>query len=163
MGKIVFENDYYKILLINNILRFENLKGGSVVLPVTTNNEVLLIDIYRASVKQNSLEIPRGFKELDEESSTAAKRELFEETRVHIASLQSLGTVFPDSGIMDSEIEIFLAKDINIEEIVIQQEEDIKSYSLVPYDDVVTMCMSSVIKDSFTIAAVFRAMPYLKR
>lgn len=160
MEKIIFENDYFKVLLVNNILRFENLKGGAVVLPVTSENKVLLIDVYRASIKQQSLELPRGFKELNEDARTAAKRELYEETKVQIDNIHTLGTVYTDSGIMNSEIELFLAKDIQIEQIVLQQEEGIKSYRLVHYDEVMKMCLTGVIKDSYTIAAIFRAMPY---
>lgn len=69
--KIKHKNlDFYKFNHPNAVL----------VLPITTEKEIILIKQFRPSLNKKTLEFPSGNIEKNEKPLQAAKRELFEET-----------------------------------------------------------------------------------
>lgn len=58
------------------------------------------------------LEIPRGFREKGETTRQAASRELMEEISGISDHYIYLGTIHPDSGIIDEELAIYLALNV---------------------------------------------------
>ena len=57
-----------------------NIPDSSVILPITKNNEFIIIKQFRESLDNYSLELPAGFIDENETPQQAAERELFEET-----------------------------------------------------------------------------------
>ncbi len=161
VDRIVFENEFFKVKLNKNILALDNLKGGVVVLPLTKKNQVLMIKVYRAAIDQISLELPRGFKEENEHSIEAAKRELFEETNLISEDLIPLGSIYPDSGLVNSEIDLFIAKGINIENIRLQSIEGIKEFELMDFAQALNLAIEGEIKDAFSLSAILRSQKYI--
>lgn len=83
------------------------------VIPITPQEEVILIEQHRQGIDEVSLEIPGGMIDPEDSSPTAAaKRELHEETGYQAASLLPLGVVHPNPAIQGNRCYTFLAPDV---------------------------------------------------
>ena len=85
INKTVYKNQWFQV--INKYYENEkknyyvlNIPDSSVILPITKNNEFIIIKQFRESLDNYSLELPAGFIDEDETPQQAAERELFEET-----------------------------------------------------------------------------------
>lgn len=157
-----YSNDYYEVLISDEKFILKNKNQGAAILPVTQEGKVLLISINRKPINEKVLEIPRGFLKPNEIPLNAAKRELKEETNCDAHEYIDLGCIYPDSGITDSKINLFLAKGCNINNIKLQEKECINGYKLMNIDEVKEQITEGKINDSFTIAAIFRALHHLE-
>ena len=82
------------------------------VIPLTKDNEVVLIELYRHGSERVSLEIPGGMVDPGEEPHETAARELFEETGYEAAEVVFLGKTRPNPAIQDNWIHTFLARGV---------------------------------------------------
>jgi ADP-ribose pyrophosphatase len=160
-NEIVYKNDFFQVNVRNHVLSLNNLKGGAAILPVTRQKEIILIRIFRKPINAYSLEIPRGFKEKNETTLEAAIRELDEEIACTSSNIHYLGYVYPDSGLMDSKIDLYLALDTEIKENRVQAEEGIKEIEIIKYDTVLKMVDDGIINDAYTLAALQKSRKYL--
>ena len=85
INKTVYKNQWFQV--INKYYENEkknyyvlNITDSSVILPITKNNEFIIIKQFRESLDNYSLELPAGFIDENETPQQAAERELFEET-----------------------------------------------------------------------------------
>lgn len=136
-------------------------RPGAAVLAMHADH-IVLVKVYRRPLRRCMWELPRGFAEPGESSVEAAKRELMEETGLAVdeAGLQPLGVVAPNSGILESEVALYLAH--------ISQEEagtpspldqgEIGQARWVPSQTVLDMVNDGRIVDGITIAALARAL-----
>jgi len=83
---------------------------AAVVLPLTDDGEVVVIEEYRHAVDRVSRGLPAGSIEDGEEPARAARRELAEETGYTAGAVEHLVTVEPTNGIADSVHHHFLAR-----------------------------------------------------
>ncbi|KGA95558.1 hypothetical protein AJ85_00145 [Alkalihalobacillus alcalophilus ATCC 27647 = CGMCC 1.3604] len=159
--KTIYENPFVQVRLDDRgIVSLKNKKGGAVILPVTKEKDVLLMKVFRPAINDYSLEIPRGFKEENEEPSMTAKRELYEEISAVSKTIIPLGYLYPDTGLIDSKVELFLGLDSEIKENKVQTEEGIQHVVKVPYQDAYQMAIGGGINDAFTLAAILRSREY---
>lgn len=88
--------------------------GAVAVIAINENDEVLLINQYRAPVNEYLYEIPAGLLDVqDEEKLDAAKRELLEETDYLAKNWDLLQVFYTTPGSSSEEISIFLATDVS--------------------------------------------------
>lgn len=90
-------------------IRYHSGDSGVVVIPQRTDGRVLLIRVPRYAVQALSWEFPRGSCNPKESPNLAASRELLEETGLHATRLHRLGSLRPDSAIMQLEAEVLVA------------------------------------------------------
>lgn len=72
--------------------------GSVIVLPVTVDDDVLLIRQYRYAVDERVIELPAGLIDPGEEPETAARRELEEETGYEAGDVALLGSAYVSPG-----------------------------------------------------------------
>ncbi|MEF8773831.1 MAG: NUDIX hydrolase [Halobacteriales archaeon] len=82
-----------------------------VVLPLTPDGEVVVIEEWRQAVGRVNHGLPAGSLEHDDDDlAVAARRELREETGYEAAQVERLATVEPANGLADSVHHHFLAR-----------------------------------------------------
>jgi ADP-ribose pyrophosphatase len=90
-----------------------NASGVVVLVPVTDDGELVLVEQFRVPVQSRVLELPAGLVgdngDLEEDFENAARRELFEETGYHAALLEELLTSPSTPGMADEIITIYFA------------------------------------------------------
>jgi ADP-ribose pyrophosphatase len=138
------EHDFY-------ILRCSNWVN---VIPITTSNEVVLIEQYRHGTDSVTLEIPGGIVDPQDESSMhAGGRELLEETGFRAKEMIFLGRTHPNPAMQGNYCDMYLAP--NVEKFQSPQfdwAEDIE-LKLVPYEQIPSLIETGAISASLVIAA----------
>jgi 8-oxo-dGTP pyrophosphatase MutT (NUDIX family) len=82
------------------------------VVPVTRDEQVVMVRQYRHGAKRVTLELPGGIVDPGEEPGAAAARELIEETGYRAARVRSLGSLNPNPALFDNRIHTYLAEEV---------------------------------------------------
>jgi ADP-ribose pyrophosphatase len=85
--------------------------GSAVIVPITSDGNVLFLRQFRYAIGDYLLELPAGLIDEGEDPLTSAKRELFEETAHEAGSVRELCTVYISPGYTEEVTTIFLAED----------------------------------------------------
>jgi ADP-ribose pyrophosphatase len=85
-------------------------QGSVVIVPVTPDNQVILIRQFRHATGRILLELPAGLIDPGEEILATARRELREETGYEAGSLRHVTTVFASPGYSEERTSIVLAE-----------------------------------------------------
>ncbi|MDJ0730216.1 MAG: NUDIX hydrolase [Crocosphaera sp.] len=135
----------------------------ALILPITPNKEIVFVRQYRHGVQEILLELPAGsFEPKKEDSLTAAKRELEEETGYVAQELILMTTIYDNPVKDDNKIHIFLG--LNVEKtgkIELDITEEIEVV-LVPMKDVIDKIMSGEICVAGTISTIFMGLQFMK-
>ena len=90
-----------------------NARGVVVLVPVTDDGQLVLVEQYRIPVRSRVLELPAGLvgdnDDSDESFKTAAHRELLEETGYRAEKLEELLTCPSTPGMADEMVTIYYA------------------------------------------------------
>jgi len=136
--------------------------GAAAMVPLTGNNEVVLLRQYRHAVRREIWEIPAGTLEKDEKPQTCAAREIEEETGYAAANFVRLGAIIPVPGYSDETITLFLCTGLTLKQQKLDADEQI-TVSPVPFDEAITMIRDGHIQDAKSIAGLFMARQHLER
>lgn len=132
-------------------------KGAVAVIPITEDNEVILVRQYRYAHHREFIEIPAGkFDFIGEEPLEAAKRELSEETGAEAGKYTSLGILDTTPALIDEVIHLYMAEDLTYGEMHLDEDEFLSVFKL-PLIDAVDMVMSGKIRDGKTQIAILKA------
>jgi ADP-ribose pyrophosphatase len=83
---------------------------ASCVLPITPEDDVLLVRQFRAAARRPILEIPAGLLDVRGEGPIeCAARELFEETGYRHTSIELMARIFPSPGVSTERIHVHVA------------------------------------------------------
>lgn len=96
------EHDYF---------RLESTDWVNIV-PVTRRGELVLVRQQRHGIEADTLEIPGGMVDPGEDPTTAALREMREETGYEGAKAEPLGWLHPNPAIQGNRLHMFLARDV---------------------------------------------------
>ncbi len=79
------------------------------IIPITIEDQIVLVRQYRPAVERYTLEFPSGHVEKNESPEEAARRELMEETGFEANRVELLGTLLTDTGRLENRLWCYLA------------------------------------------------------
>lgn len=127
--------------------------GAVAVCAINPDNQVILVRQYRKPAEKTLLEIPAGKLEINEERESAAKRELEEETGYIAENLELITEMYGSPGFSNEKISIYLAKDLKIGGMNLDDDEfiEIETYNI---EEITVMLQNKEIEDAKTIIAL---------
>lgn len=123
------------------------------VIPLTRENEVVLIELYRHGSETVSLEIPGGMVDPGETPAETAARELFEETGYEAAEVSFLGRTRPNPAIQDNWIHTFLARGAEYRREPLNEGTERTRVRLVPLAQIPSLIREGAIDHSLVVVA----------
>jgi ADP-ribose pyrophosphatase len=132
--------------------------GASVL--ALRGSAIAVVNVYRRAIGRSVWELPRGFSDEGESSSQTAQRELREETGLDVDadSLAWLGRVAPNSGLLESEVDLYLARVGDDELVNALDQDEVRMAEWMPVRTVLDKVRAGEIVDSFTLAALTHAL-----
>jgi ADP-ribose pyrophosphatase len=136
--------------------------GGICIVPLTDENEVLMVEQYRYPYSEVVLEIPAGKRDGNEEPLEGGKRELREETGATAENYTFLGELYPTPGYCGEIIYMYLATGLSYGETD-PDEDEFLNVKKIPLEKAVEMIMNGEIKDAKTQTAILKVERMLKK
>lgn len=126
------------------------------VVPVTPDNQLVMVEQYRHGSKTVELEIPGGMMDPEDTSPIlAGLRELREETGYEGDGAEVIGQVWPNPAIMSNVCYTVLAKNCQLKHAIeLDHSEDVVT-RLVPVSEIENLVHSQKIKHCIVVAALF--------
>ena len=123
------------------------------VIPLTAENDVVMVRQYRHGTREVTLEIPGGMVDPGEDPAAAARREVREETGYEAHGWSRLGHVEPNPALFDNRCHTYLARDAErVTEIANEGSEE-THVVLVPLAEIPDRIRSGEITHALVIAA----------
>jgi hypothetical protein len=132
-------------------------KPGVAILAVC-GKRVALVYVYRYPLATWEWAVPRGYAH-DDDARRTAQAELVEELGREPDALTHIGTVTPNSGILASQVELFLAQYATIS----SQPKDREEIADVKWMDTETLynhIANGQVRDTFTLSALMCALAH---
>ena len=137
-------------------------RNGIAIVPVTSDGKIYLTKQPRVGVNNlQSIEIPAGIIESNEDPYQAAKRELLEETGCTCEELIPLGYFSADPGCCTSCTYLFLAKNVvKVQELQLDDDEYLESFTE-EFKTALKMIEDQIIVDSHSIIGISRSQKFI--
>ncbi|MCC4237466.1 NUDIX hydrolase [Vibrio anguillarum] len=131
--------------------------GAAVILPITEQGDIILINQFRPSLKKWLLELPAGTLEKGELPAECAHRELEEETGYSASELITLGQVTPLAGFCDEIQHLFVAKQLSKTARLSCDDDEVIEVVTLSIQELEQKIITGQITDSKTIACLSKA------
>tara|TARA_B100001758_G_C18388220_1_gene601375 strand:- start:1432 stop:1980 length:549 start_codon:yes stop_codon:yes gene_type:complete len=133
------------------------------IIPITKENEVILINQHRFGTEKLCLEVPGGMVDEGEKPMDAAIRELSEETGYTSSKVIEIGRVEPNPALMSNHTYSYLALDASqTEEQKLDGMEDIEILKK-PIDEIPLLIEQGDIEHALVICAFYFYNQYLSK
>jgi len=131
--------------------------GGSVILAMPDDNNLILIKQFRHPINKVIYELPAGKLNLNEDPLECAKRELKEETGFEAKHWEKIISFYTSPGYSSEVLHIFLAKNLTAGEQNLEPgEKHIKIITL-SFDEAIKKIKNDEIVDGKTIIGILLA------
>lgn len=153
-----------KIITREKILKNNKDGSAAIILPVTSDNNVVLTVEPRVFSKRTvGIGVPAGYIEDGEDSYVAALRELEEETGLVPDKLTNMGGFYQDMGCSSAYNETFLATGCKwLQNQNLDESEYIKYFECT-YDEALELVDMNYIEGCNAVIALNKAKKYIKK
>jgi len=131
---------------------YVHTNGSSLIIPLTGDGKILLVNQYRYLTGRESLEFPCGSVKEGATYEETARLELAEETGFSAGMLFQAGEFNPYNGVTDEMCRVYIANDLREVAALPDETEEFEQVALTP-DEITERIRSSVIWDGMTLAA----------
>jgi ADP-ribose pyrophosphatase len=131
--------------------------GAAVILPITAEGNIIMINQFRPSLNKWLLELPAGTIEHGETALDCAQRELEEETGFSADTFIDLGQVTPLAGFCDEIQHLFVAKNLNKRSRLECDDDEVIDVLDMSLNDLEQRIISGELTDSKTISCLSKA------
>ncbi|HUQ53239.1 MAG TPA: NUDIX hydrolase [Gammaproteobacteria bacterium] len=135
--------------------RIESVDWAQIV-PVTADNQVVLVRQYRHGNRRVTLEIPGGLVDPGEDPAVSALRECLEETGYRARTALPLGVVAPNPALFGNRLHAFYAVDVVPEQAVQNTGTEITEVVLVPVTDLEELLVAGEIDHALVAGTLWR-------
>ncbi len=126
------------------------------VVPLTMNDEVVMIEQYRHGTNSVTLEIPGGMVDAGETPQRAAARELMEETGYAATrEVLFLGKTRPNPALQNNWIHTYLARGVEFKSAPVFDSTEHTSVRLVPIKDVPELIADGIIDHALVVVGFY--------
>ena len=125
------------------------------VVPVTPDDEVVMVRQYRHGSRSVTLEIPGGMIDPGESPGEAAARELLEESGYRGSSPEPLGSVNPNPAVFGNRCYTFLVRDAVPVTAIANSATEETVVELVPAERVPDLLAKGIIDHALVVAALY--------
>lgn len=136
--------------------------GAVCVIPIDSDENVIMIKQFRYPFSEVLLEVPAGKLEPNEDPLEAVKRELEEESGVVADNVEYIGTMYTTVAIIDEKIHMYLATGLTYKNAHPDDGEFLE-VEKIPLKTLVEMVMDGKIPDSKTQIAILKAEKILSQ
>jgi 8-oxo-dGTP pyrophosphatase MutT (NUDIX family) len=126
------------------------------IVPVTDDNEIVMVRQYRHGSDELSLEIPAGLIDPGETPAEAARRECKEETGYTANELESLGVLRPNPALFLNRLHAFVTYGAKPGAAILNTATEQTEVELVPVDRVAEMILQGEIDHALDVAVLWR-------
>ncbi|MCA9979986.1 MAG: NUDIX hydrolase [Anaerolineales bacterium] len=129
--------------------------GAVVLVPLTADNQLLMLRQYRVAIAQTILELPAGTRGWDEDWELCAQRELREEAGYRAGKLTPLGDIWPAPGASDELMRLYLMQDLTADPLPQDDDEWLEVVPM-PLVDLVAMAFDGRVQDGKSVVGILR-------
>ncbi|MFA6597160.1 MAG: NUDIX hydrolase [Ignavibacteriaceae bacterium] len=164
-----FQNDHWSYRIDefqlengrSGVYHYVHTAGSSMIIPVTSAKNILMVKQYRYLNERESIEFPCGGMEEGISYNENALKELREETGFSASSILEIGEFAPFTGAADEISKVFLAKDLFSSPLPKDVTEEFELLELAP-KEIEEMINKNIIWDGLTLAAWSLARRHFK-
>lgn len=154
--KTEYKNPWFKVVKDGkfHFIKENGSDNGAVILALI-DEKFIFVEVERPAHNLISLEAPRGYGGIGENSETCAIRELYEETGFLLSAenLERIGLIRPNTAILSSSIPVYFIES-NQALRINETDSEICNVVCIPKEDIHKEVASGKITDGITLAAL---------
>lgn len=162
MEKTLYQGSYFSVLEDENGIEFVHTGDEVLIVPLTSEGQVMLVVEPSAAFGKTTLILPGGETEPGEPYAETANRELQEEIGYKADRLDFLGELRPYSKYLAVQSFVYLARDLHASRLRGDEDYriDVKHVPLTVFESLISV---GRLLDARVIAALYMAREFLGR